>query len=242
MGFFSKLKNAVKKAVKAVANVVKGIVRNIVRIVVEVIHRLVNLGLGLIFWGREKKLRVHIVILHEPGQAPLVTEQNADDSFERAKAILKDKFNVRGYGFGKPHITTLKEEAPDRALNVECGAGGYFTREYGAAGSFFASHLGGWNVLPVTFMYPITVFVVAHVTHDGKEWRGCSWGILADYVVLTPTGINDDTTLAHEIGHACSLLHRDSKSNLMFHGWDRGTSVTGWQRFWFRGSRHVNFY
>jgi hypothetical protein len=243
MGLWSKIKNAVKKAVTVVANIVKGIVRDLLRVVLEIIHRVINIVGALVAYNKEKKLRVHIVILHEPGQMPLITEQEAQASFMRASAILKDRFNVRVYGFGKPYLTTLKEESPHSALNVECGFFGYFKQEYGEAGNFFASHLAGWNVTPVTFMYPVTVFVVAHVTHDGKEWRGCSWWIASDYIVLTPTAMNDDTTLAHEIGHSCGLRHDGYKiDNLMNHSFTRGTSVTGWQKFVFRTSRHVNFY
>jgi len=242
MSWWSKVKNAVKKAVRAIVRVVKAVVRVVVRIVLEIVHRVINFVGAIVAWNKEKKLRVHVVILHEPGQKPLISEQEADDSIKRAGVIIKDRFNVRVSGFGKPHITTLKEDAPHGALNVECSFWGNVKAEGGEGGEFFASHLAGWNMVPVTFMYPVTVFVIAHVTHDGSQWRGCSAGIFTDYVVLTPTGMNDDTTLAHEIGHACSLLHRDSQTNLMYHSYPRGTSITGWQKFWFRTSRHVNFY
>lgn len=238
MGWWSKVKNAVK----AVARAVKAVVRVVVRIVLEIVHRAINFVGAIVAGNKEKKLRVHVVILHEPGQRPFITEQDANDSISRAAAIIKDKFNVRVSGFGKPHITTLKDDAPDGALNVECSFWGNVKTEGGKGGEFFASHLAGWNVVPVTFMYPVTVFVIAHVTNNGNEWRGCSGRIFTDYVVLTAKGMNDDTTLAHEIAHACSLGHRDEQTNLMYHGSTRGTAITGWQKFWFRTSRHVNFY
>jgi hypothetical protein len=242
MGWWSKVKKAVKKAVKAVVRVVKAVVRVVVRIVLEIIHRVINFVGAIIAWSREKKLRVHVVILHGANQAPLITEQQAQASINRAAAVLKSAFNVKVIGFGKPPYTTLKEEAPNGALNTECTFWGNLKLEGGEASEFYASHLAGWNVVPVSFTYPITVFVVDHVRNDGNEWRGCSAGFLVDYVVLTPTGMNDATTLAHEIGHACSLLHRDNKNNLMNHSFNRGTDATGWQKFWFRTSRHVNFY
>jgi|SRR5262249_40092422 len=242
MSLWSKLKNAVKKAVKAVVRYFKAVARMLVRLLAEIVQRAVNWINAIAGSIAEKNLRVHVVILHEPGQKPLVTEQEAQDSINRAAAIIKDRFDVRVTGFGEPHITTLKEDAPAAALNVECSFDGNVETELEEGGEFFASHLAGWNVVPVTIVYPVTVFVIAHVTHSGGEWRGCSAGIFTDYVVLTPKGMNDDTTLAHELGHACSLLHRDTQTNLMYHGFDRGTSVTGWQKFWFRTSRHVNFY
>src|SRR5882762_9237194 len=124
MGWWSKVKNAVKKAVKAVVRFVKAVVRAVVRTVLETVHRTINIVGGIFAWNAEKKLRVHVVILHEPGQMPLIKEQDANDSINRAAAIIKDRFNVRVFGFGKPHITTLKEEAPHGALNVECSISG----------------------------------------------------------------------------------------------------------------------
>lgn len=239
MGLWSKIKRAAKR----VANIVKAAVRALVKVlVVEVLQRIINIVLLPIGYLVTKKMRVNIVILHEPGMPPLISTQDAEASFQRAVALYKDKFDVRLVGYGKPYIAALKEDAPHDALNPECSGSGIWEHEMGEAGSFYASHLAGWNVIPISFTYPITVFVVANVTHHGASWQGCSFGPLTDYVVLTPTAMNQDTTLAHEIGHACGLLDRDNPANFMKHTAPRGTAVTGWQRFVVRTSRHVNFY
>ncbi|MBK6777396.1 MAG: hypothetical protein IPG74_16680 [Flavobacteriales bacterium] len=111
-----------------------------------------------------------------------------------------------------------------------------------SAFALFAKYTAGRVGIPITVVHPVTVFVVHSVTSNGDSWRGASFGLTADYVVMTPTGMNDDTTLTHELGHACTLMHRKKKVNLMNHSHTRGTSITSWQKWWFRLSRHVNFW
>jgi len=187
-------------------------------------------------------MRVHVCILHPPGGVPLATETEVNDSITRAAAIIKQRFNVKLMPYAKSYVQQVKENPPPSALSVECSFTGYFKDEYGEAGSFFAKNTAGWNAVPVSLTYPVTVFVVEHVTNDGSEWRGCSFGLMCDYLVITHTGLTDSTTLAHELGHTGNLFHRDDSNNLMYHPHTRGTSTTGWQKWWFRASRHVNYW
>jgi len=83
----------------------------------------------------------------------------------------------------------------------------------------------------------LSVFIVRAV--DGKI--GCSIPI-PDYVVLSPAGVDSDTTLAHELARTCLLMHRDDSKNLLYASILRGTDVTGWQRFVIRTSRHCTFW
>lgn len=230
MGWWSSVKNFVKGAARAVAKTVTGIVHWVIGAV----------GSIFLFW-MTKKLRINVVILHEGGKA-LATVAEAEASVQKATALIKQKFDVKVKHYGNPFVQVIKEQAPASALGTECSASGYWDIEYKEAGSFFAKYTAGWNGIPITVTHPITVFVVKTIKNNGADWRGCSVGMLTDYVLITPTGLNDDTTLTHEIAHCCHLLHRDTKSNLMYHGFDRGTSVTGWQKWWFRTSRHVNFW
>jgi hypothetical protein len=242
MGFWSRLKKAVKKAVKAVVRVVKAIVRVLVKIVVALVSLVIGVVGSLFLPWLEKKIRLQVCILHPVGQKELVPVQDAESSVQRAAQIIKDKFDAKILPYGKPHVEIIREDAPNAALDLECSFTGFFGSEFGEAGDFYSRYTAGWNAVPISLVYPITVFVVRSVTHDGDAWRGCSFGLLADYVVITPNGIADSTTLAHEIAHSCSLLHRDDKANLMYREPSRGTSITGWQRYWFRTSRHVNFW
>jgi hypothetical protein len=237
MGLWSSIKKAVKKAVR----IVKAVVRIVVKVVVTVVTFVVG-ALGSIFFWVRKKMRISVCILHPEGQGELVSVQEAEASIERAAQIFKDRFDVRLIGYGKPRVQVIKPAAPDEALDPQCSATGFFKSEFGVASDFYSSWVAGWVAITISLVFPVTVFVVRRVTHGSEDWRGCSFGLFTDYVVITPDGIRDDTTLAHELGHSGFLLHRDDKGNLMHHSVPRGTSVTGWQKWWFRSSRHVNFW
>lgn len=239
MGLWSKIKKAIKKTLK---HWVKTLARTIVKIVATIIGLVIGIvGSIFLFW-LQKKIRIHVCILHPAGQKELVSVSDAQQSVERAAQLIKDKFNTKLLHYGNPHVEVIKEDAPDAALDTECTLSGGLKLEFGDGGDFYTSHTAGWNAIPVSLVYPVTVFVVRSIKSDGKDFRGCSSGFFTDYVVITPDGINDTTTLAHEIGHACFLLHRKKQTNLMYHEANRGTSITGWQKYWFRASRHVNFW
>ena len=238
MSFWSKIKNAVK----AVVRVVKAVVRAVVKVVVTIVSLVVGGLASIFFFWVQKKLRIHVCILHPEGQKELVSVQDAEASVERAKQLLKDRFNVQVLGYGRPSVQIVKEAAPDEALDPDCSFTGYFESEFGVASDFYSRWTAGWVGIPITFVFPVTVFVVRNVTHGSEQWRGCSFGFLTDYLVITPDGIRDPTTLSHELGHTGFLLHRRTKGNLMYHDFPRGTSITGWQKWWFRSSRHVNFW
>jgi hypothetical protein len=231
MGWWSKVKHFVK-----------GVARAVVKIVAFVVHLVIAAVASIFLFWLKKKIRLNVCILHPPGGKELASITEAEASVVRAAQLINQKFNTKVLHYGSPYIQIIKAPAPSSALGTECSGSGYASIEYGEAGSFFAKYTAGWNAIPITVVYPVTIFVVQTIKHDGDNWRGCSSGLLTDYVLITPTGLNDDTTLTHEIGHACNLFHRDTKSNLMYHGWDRGTGITGWQKWWFRASRHVNFW
>lgn len=238
MGLWSKIKKAAKKVWRGI----KAVVRTVVKLVVALVHLVIG-GLGQIFFfWMQKRLRIHICILHPAGGKEVVSVSAAQQSAARAAQIIKDKFNTKLIHYGEPFVEVIKEDAPTGALDVECNFTGHLKVEFGEGGEFFAKHTAGWNAIPITVVHPVTVFVVRNITDGSSVFRGCSSGVLTDYVVITADGINDDTTLAHELGHAGFLLHRSDSGNLMYHPATRGTSITRWQRFWFRSSRHVNFW
>lgn len=216
--------------------------RTVVSAVTEVVHWVIN-GIGsIILFALTKKMRIHICILPDANNKGLLSSADATASVARASALIKSKFDVKVSAYSPQMVQMLSEKPPARAYDVEGDGSGYWSTEYGAAGRYFAKYTAGRAGVPITVVHPITVFVVHTVTSNGADWRGASFGLTADYVVLTPTGMNDPTTLAHELGHACDLFHRKKKANLMHHAYTRGTSVTGWQKWWFRLSRHVNFW
>lgn len=95
---------------------------------------------------------------------------------------------------------------------------------------------------------PATMFVVRAVKPDKL---GCFIG-LVHYGYITPRAISQlesdpdgvvrvaGTTLVHELGHSCDLLHTDGT---VMHPTKEGCVLrfTRWQRAWLRSSRRVTF-
>lgn len=230
MGWLSSLKKAIKKVVR----VFKAAARVLVKIVFGVVMRIINTIGALI--PVDKKMRLQVFILRN--EAGIEVDQVADveRAVNRAVATFKQRFGVNIKSYGKPMVQVLKNPAPVAALDVHCD-GGAWAEEFGEAGEYFADSLAGWNVIPISLTFPVSVFIVR--TMDGKI--GCSIPI-TDYVVLSPAGVDSDTTLAHELAHTCLLMHRDNSKNLLYENSPRGTEVTGWQRFVVRTSRHCTFW
>jgi hypothetical protein len=232
----------IKKKAKQIWRGVKAVVRIVVRVVIEFVQRLtwgiLDLLFGFIAWP-PKRLRLHVFILwdEQPGGGdPLPpVEQVAQDAVDRMKRIYKDKFNVNVRPYGKTFVEKLAGPFPDSVLDFECGLG----QEFGEAGEFFAQHLAGWNAIPISLTFPITVFVVR--SFKGQD-LGCSMSVLGDYVVITRAGLMDNVALAHECGHSCGLWHSGTSNNLMFRSSPAGENVKWFQKNLLRSSRHVHFW
>jgi hypothetical protein len=232
----------IKKAVKKVWRAVKAVVRVVVRVVIEIVHRLtfglLDLLLGFFAWP-PKRLRLHVFILwdQQPGGGdPLPPiEQVAQDAVDRTKRIYKDKFNVNVRPYSKTFIETLKGPFPDSVLDFDCGIG----PEFGEAGEFFAQNIAGWNAIPISLTFPVTVFVVRSLKGGTL---GCSLSVIGDYVVIARDGLMDNVALAHEIGHTCGLWHSGSSNNLMYFQSPAGENVKWFQKNILRSSRHVQWW
>jgi hypothetical protein len=241
MGFFSSLKNKLKKAFKWAVRVVKAAVRLGMRLVVTAIGiglGVFDLFLGFIGWPR-KKLRLHIFILADPN-GPIVDPADPDltTAVDFARNTLKARFNVEMVPYSRNLIEVIKEPAPSAALTVDCGLIAALREDFTEAGEFFAKHLAGWNGIPISTIFPITVFIVSNVV----DKQGCSLGPLTDYIIVDPDGVANPTLMIHEIGHACNLWHSWTKSNLMFADFDRGDGVKWFQKNLLRSSRHITYW
>jgi hypothetical protein len=234
-GFWSTIKNAVKKVWRAA----KAAVRTVVRVVIHVVNTFTfgvfDFLLGFLTWP-PKKLRLHIFILADRN-GPIVHPSDLTPSLDYAKQTFKDRFNVKLVPYNETMVESLKDPAPDAALTPDCD-GGALKNEFGEAGEYYASVLAGWNAMPISLTFPITAFVVRDV-HDKK---GCSLGPLTDYLTLDIDGVASVNTLAHEMGHVCSLWHSGSKSNLMWKNDDRGNGAKWFQKNLLRSSRHVQYW
>ena len=220
---------------KKIWNGIKGSTRIALRVIPETVHRLVinifDTFLGFLNWP-EKKLRINIVILQDPQANPVVSTADLDTAIEYAKSSFKKNFNTRllPYKTDQQFAEVLQKKAPHEALYTK-GSIDALWEEFTITGSFFASNLSG-------LFYPVTAFVVLDIDHAS----GCSLGPLSDYVTLDPEEAKNDSTLAHEIAHACGLWHLTSKSNLLWRTSGRGDEVKWWQKNIFRSSRHVTYW
>jgi TRAP-type mannitol/chloroaromatic compound transport system substrate-binding protein len=107
------------------------------------------------------------------------------------------------------------------------------------AGEFFAQNIAGWNAIPISLTFPITVFVVRSLKGGAL---GCSMSVAGDYVVIARDGLMDNVALPHEIGHTCSLWHSGSSNNLMYFMSPAGENVKWFQKNLLRSSRHVQYW
>ena len=232
MSLWSKIKSAVRVVVRAVITIVNNVTLG-----------LPDLLFGFIAWP-PKRMRLHVFILSTdppppggddvPPNTQVVPEQLVQDAIDRTKRIYKKRFNVNIRPYSQTFIQVLAEHAPLEALDFECGIGS----EFGVAGDYFAKHLAGWNAIPISFTFPVTVFVVRSL----KGPLGCSMAVLGDYVVIAQEGLMDNVALAHEIGHTCSLWHSGSSDNLMYKSSPAGENVKWFQKNLLRSSRHVQYW
>jgi hypothetical protein len=241
MGFWSSIKKAVKAVVKTVKAVVKAVVEYVIVKPIKFLTSWIPVT---------KKMRIQVFILRSESDIPLLKNpsdlQQLQSAITYATDVFKIRFNIKVEQYGKPIIQTLPTPAPSTALDVTCDSGA-FKNEVGEAGTYFENNLAGWNFIPISLTFPISIFIVRDIA--GKV--GCSLGALTDYITLSVegtrpimvNGANVSSTLAHELGHCCGLQHRDDTRNLMYRSRSsRGDHVTYWQKYVVRSSRHCTFY
>jgi hypothetical protein len=227
MGFLSSVWGAIKGAVRVIGRVIATVWGLLVG--------LFDLLFGFLTWP-PKKLRYQVFILSDD-KGPLIDPAALQPSIDFFTKTYKDRFNVKVIPYGKPGVQIIEGPAPTAALDVSC-EGGAFSGEFEEAGDFFAKHLAGWNVIPISLGFPVSIFIVRSMT--GAD--GCSIGPLSDYVTMTPTAVAELNVMAHETGHSCSLWHSGSHSNLMWHDPTRGNEVKWFQQNLLRSSRHVQYF
>jgi hypothetical protein len=227
MGFLSSVWHAIKGAVRVIGRVIATAWGLLVGIF--------DLLLGFLTWP-QKKLRYQVFILSDD-KGPLIDPAALQPSIDFLTRTYKDRFNVKVIPYGRPGVQIIEGTAPPAALDVSCG-GGALSNEFGDAGEFFAQHLAGWNAIPISLGFPVTIFIVRSMT----DADGCSIGPLSDYVTMTPSAVGELNVMAHETGHSCSLWHSRTHSNLMWHDPSRGNNAKWFQKSLLRSSRHVEYF
>jgi hypothetical protein len=202
-----------------------------------------------------KKFRVGFLVLRDQTNQPLTTPEAIFPAVQKAQEIYQQANVEIIPAFPPPKklsesgevqestvwVRTPKVPAASRILEVGCNlpallqdlglAGTLF--QYRTLGAFFDSgfrRLTGYGA-------PVTVFVVQEI----KGFAGCSLGWLSDYVTVESKHL---FTAAHELGHACNLLHRKDRANLMHpsSGKQETILLTSWQIALLRASRHVTLF
>lgn len=243
--------DAIKSAVGALASGLK----QLGNFLNELINRILDSPgfiASLLGWKWPKKLRLRVIILRDeegvsllgqgssddvvPSPVPYISpEEEAKRAVDLANEIFKRECNVRLVG-EDPIVRVTRTPAPVAALEVGCNWGAWGD-DFGGAGSYFrglaAQMFAG---LPIGYGSPVTAFVVRRV--EGKA--GCSLGPVTNYVTVEASAMRSSTprTLAHEIAHACFLLHREATDNLMNPDLT-GERLTRWQVAVIRNSPHV---
>ncbi len=251
MGLFSEIKSGFKK----IGSAIRGGLSQIVNVVKEVVNRLfgiVDLLANLVGILLPKKLRLRLVILRDEGGSFLATAEDVGPAIERAKAIFKAELNTTIVAAGGTLIERVDPIPPTAALDPGCDSDAW-TDDFGDAGDFYSLHIAtNLAAAPTGYATPVTAFIVRNVR--GK--KGCSLGLLTNYVTLDLDGIDtitvgssdDDVSatigslwLAHEIAHSCGLWHVKKKANLMHPTAEDGVNLRNWQKAIARNSRHISF-
>lgn len=209
-------------------------------VITETINRTLGLpGAGAYFLGvrAPKKLRLQVMILRDEAGVPIVSEAVVEASVQAATELFLELCNVKLI-WRDPAIVTLPDPAPTEALDVHCDAEGW-REDFDVAGRYFRQQMARTTVGTLTgYASPITVFIVRKMAVRA----GCSLGPLADYVTMVGRVLEkgrNTRILAHEVGHACLLLHSEDEENLMYPV--PGTKLEPWQAAMARNSRHITY-
>lgn len=222
-----------------------GIIRTILNWVLEIVWRIIGIFelLGSLIGIRLRKKMYFGVVIPVIDGVPLVQESAIQPWVDTAIEIYNRTCNIdlRFTGFCQTEI-----KPPMNPIILDCGVGGFFS-DWWILGSWFefvsntCKFVSNWR--RVTGLGGEIIVFIIH----GYSSRsvGCSMGPTHNYVtVQVPPGPFNDT-VAHEIGHACALLHRATGgTNLMDTG-GRSTPMpvlTNWQVAVVRSSRHAVYF
>ncbi len=219
-------------AIKRVGNVLTGTISVISGLLGDIFGRFIGLGgfnLDLIGLRFKKQLRLRFIILLDENATELIPQENLGETLKITKRILDEQADIEIIQTG----VLIAGGAPIGALDVTSPTGSFFEL-WSEVGAYFNS-LAGIGL----FTRRLSVIIVRTMeVHNGR-----SFGPMVNFVLVEKQYFEDPknqaTIVAHEIGHACGLLHRKPKENLMHQPDDRREKLSRLQSSVMRGSRFV---
>jgi hypothetical protein len=231
--------------------IIGGIIRTVVNWVTEIFWRIVGLPdflLSLAGVRLPKKMYVKVIILSSGGR-PLSTEADVLRGIRTAQDLFRQRCNINLIYTG---VCFPQLPPNDMALNVECGAGGFFS-DWLIGGSYYefvsadCAFEDGWRRV-AGYGGEQIVFVINSITPPSTV--GCSFAASHNYVLVEPNAAGIQS-IAHELGHNCLLPHLEDAAdtnNLMFPNIQLNPAgdlvnqdMTNFQIATIRGSRHCTF-
>ena len=205
---------------------------------IDLFWRIISLPdiiLGLFGHYPRKKLRIAVIALVGEAQEPVVKEDKLRASIKDTMETYLEAVNVRVI---VDQINFMDSPAPLANLNPSCGSGA-MRDDMGRAGMYYENTMNQ-QCFDSAFQRftgyaaPIIVYVVREV--KGGD-IGCSLGPFTDYVTIEG---QKPQCIAHEVAHACGLLHVEDRENLAAHICG-GRKLEWWQKAIVRSSRHVTY-
>jgi Matrixin len=177
------------------------------------------------------------VIVPSVGGTPIRPDADIQPQVDAAVEVYDRTCNINLIFTGICHT---RISPPDAGLRGGCGASGFFN-DWCLAGSYFEFAAATCKFRDsfrrvIGYGAEIIVFIVQDVT-GGKN--GCSLAATDNYVVIEAKRGDQPFVAAHEMGHACGLVHASDPANLMFPSTPTANpTLTNFQIAFVRSSKH----
>lgn len=226
----------------------------------------VDFILSLLGLMPEKRMKIRVIIQRDEAGNPIATSQEIFGSIQYAIDTFKSQANVRllplgpfqySSAFRSPPtasddyiVTDSTASGPDE-LDVKCEDNAAGLADLGFVGSFYQQLMNRdcfWGDGRSLLGYGAPVAAIAVRRFLDRD-LGCSPGGPAVNYVLVDFSPADNvadplhfSTLAHELGHACNLVHVTDENNLMIHQAPHPPQLNRGQVALLRASRHVTYF
>lgn len=218
--------------------IIGGIIRTIWNWTIEILWR----GVGLLDFAASlagirlrKKMYLGVVVPSVNG-TPIATDPDIMLQVDAAVAFYRDTCNIKVIFTGICHT---KVKPPAAGLKVDCDAAGFFN-DWWLAGSYFEAATALCRFRDAfRRIFGLGAEIIGFIVQEIPGAIGCSFGSTHNYVVVIAGQNIWVFTLAHEMAHACWLIHVADSTNLMaVNASPLNPTLTNFQIATIRGSKH----